>query len=74
MALSTSPWYAGYAAMGMAPFGMTPVEDQALAGLIMWVPGGLVHAGAAIVLLQRYLAPREDLPGHRRHLGNTPSR
>ena len=56
MALSASPWYAGYAAMGMAPFGLTPVEDQALAGLIMWVPGGLVHAGAAIVLLHRYLA------------------
>jgi putative membrane protein len=65
MALSASPWYAGYAAMGMAPFGLTPVEDQALAGLIMWVPGGLVHAGAALVLLHRYLiahADRSDRP------------
>jgi putative membrane protein len=56
MALSASPWYAGYAAMPMMPFGLTPTEDQALAGLIMWVPGGLVHAGAAIILLYRYLA------------------
>ena len=55
MSLSASPWYAGYAAMPMMPFGLTPGEDQALAGLIMWVPGGLVHAGAAIVLLYRYL-------------------
>lgn len=55
MALSASPWYAGYAAMGMMPFGLTPEEDQALAGLIMWVPGGLVHAGAAILLLWRSL-------------------
>ena len=60
MALSASPWYAGYAAMGMMPFGLTPAEDQQLAGLIMWVPGGLVHAGAALVLLAQYLgnAPR----------------
>ena len=39
--------------MGMMPLGLTPEEDQALAGLIMWVPGGLVHAGAAILLLGR---------------------
>jgi putative membrane protein len=56
MALSASPWYAGYAAMGMMPFGLTPEEDQQLAGLIMWVPGGLVHAGAALLLLAQYLA------------------
>jgi cytochrome c oxidase assembly factor CtaG len=55
MALSASPWYAQYAAMQMMPFGLTPSEDQALAGLVMWVPGGLVHAGAAILLLHKYL-------------------
>lgn len=67
MALSASPWYAGYAAMGMMPFSLTPEEDQALAGLIMWVPGGLVHAGAAILLLGRYLAaqaPRNAAAPH----------
>jgi cytochrome c oxidase assembly factor CtaG len=58
MALSASPWYASYAAMGIMPFGMTPEEDQQLAGLIMWIPGGLVHAGAALLLLARYLSPR----------------
>jgi putative membrane protein len=58
MALSASPWYAGYAGMGMMPFGLTPAEDQQLAGLIMWVPGGLVHAGAALVLLGGYLGKR----------------
>ena len=55
MALASSPWYSAYAAMGMMPFGLTPTEDQQLAGLIMWVPGGLVHAGASIILLGRYL-------------------
>ena len=51
MAFSESPWYVGYARLGMAPFGLTPAEDQQLAGLIMWVPGGLVHAVAALALV-----------------------
>jgi putative membrane protein len=29
-------------------WGMTPLEDQQLAGIIMWVPGGIVYAGAAL--------------------------
>jgi cytochrome c oxidase assembly factor CtaG len=59
MALSSSPWYAVYAAMGMAPFGLTPQQDQQLAGLLMWIPGGLVHAGAALFILGRYLQATE---------------
>jgi cytochrome c oxidase assembly factor CtaG len=51
MALSGSPWYANYAALGMTPYGLTPAEDQQLAGLLMWVPGGFVHAGAALALI-----------------------
>lgn len=43
MAFSHSPWYAGHARFGTAPFGLTAAEDQQLAGLIMWIPGGLVH-------------------------------
>jgi putative membrane protein len=31
-------------------WGLTPLEDQQLAGIIMWVPAGLVYAGAALVL------------------------
>ena len=56
MAFSQSPWYVGYARLGMAPFGLSPAEDQQLAGLIMWVPGGLVHAAAALVLVRGLLA------------------
>jgi cytochrome c oxidase assembly factor CtaG len=29
-------------------WGLTPLEDQQLAGLVMWVPGGIVYAGAAL--------------------------
>jgi putative membrane protein len=52
MAMSQSPWYAGYARLGMSPFGLTPVEDQQFAGLLMWIPGGLVHAIVALVLIR----------------------
>jgi len=58
MAMSTSPWYQGYARLGLAPLGLTPAEDQQIAGLIMWVPGGLVHAMAALVLIRGLLSSR----------------
>jgi len=29
-------------------WGMTPIEDQQLAGLIMWVPAGLFYTAAAL--------------------------
>jgi cytochrome c oxidase assembly factor CtaG len=31
-----------------AEWGLTPLEDQQLAGLIMWVPAGSIYAGAAL--------------------------
>jgi cytochrome c oxidase assembly factor CtaG len=52
MAISSSPWYESYVAIGMKgllPGGLTAAEDQQLAGLIMWIPGGLVHFVAALV-------------------------
>jgi cytochrome c oxidase assembly factor CtaG len=60
MAFSHSPWYAGYARLPRAPFGLSPAEDQQVAGLIMWVPGGLVHAVAALLLLRTVLAPQRS--------------
>jgi putative membrane protein len=51
MAFAQSPWYAGYAQLGMAPLGLTALEDQQLAGLLMWAPGGLVHIGAALAMV-----------------------
>lgn len=60
MSFSGSPWYQGYAAMEMMPLGLTPVEDQQLAGLIMWIPGGIVHAGAALIFLYKWLKASEE--------------
>jgi putative membrane protein len=66
MALSISPWYARYAALGLAPFGLTPVEDQQLAGLLMWIPGGLIHTLAALLFMAKWLRgiPVEGVRAH----------
>ena len=37
-------------------FGLTPLEDQQLAGLVMWVPAGTIYAGAALVMAARWIA------------------
>ena len=59
MALSRSPWYAPYADLGLSASGLTPAQDQQLAGALMWVPGGAVHLLAALMLLGRRLRPAE---------------
>jgi cytochrome c oxidase assembly factor CtaG len=59
MSFSSSPWYADYAAMGMTGIGLDPVDDQRLAGLIMWIPGGLVHGAAALALAYKWLKSSE---------------
>ena len=59
MSFSSSPWYSDYAAMGMTGIGLDPVDDQRLAGLIMWIPGGLVHGAAALVLAYKWLRSSE---------------
>lgn len=59
MALSQSPWYARYAEMGLSGIGLDPTTDQQLAGLLMWIPGGLVHGLTALYLLYRWLGRSE---------------
>lgn len=59
MSFSSSPWYADYAAMGMTGVGLDPVDDQRLAGLIMWIPGGLVHGAAALTMFYKWLKASE---------------
>jgi len=55
MSFSESPWYPKYAALALAGAGgLTPLQDQQLAGLIMWIPGGAFHAIVALVYLNRW--------------------
>jgi putative membrane protein len=44
------PWYWSYFGTTKA-WGLTPLEDQQLAGLIMWIPAGLIYLAALIPLL-----------------------
>jgi len=47
-------WYPAQAA-GVAAWGLTPLEDQQLAGLIMWVPAGLLYVAAMSALFVAWL-------------------
>lgn len=50
-------WYPTYAARARIT-GISPLEDQQLGGLIMWVPAGLVYLLAALVLIRAWLHGR----------------
>lgn len=54
-----------YAIHALAPFdwGMTPLHDQQLGGLIMWVPAGLPYAAAAVLLARRSWAQLQGATG-----------
>ena len=53
--LTVSPrvWYAPY--LAHHPAGLTPLEDQQLAGLLMWVPAGLAFAAGGLFLFAAWL-------------------
>jgi putative membrane protein len=51
-------WYPVYLTSTGA-FGLTPLEDQQLGGLIMWVPAGLVYIGAGLTMFARLLSESE---------------
>ena len=53
-----SPLYPAYA-HSVAQWGLTPLQDQQLAGLIMWIPAGLVYLAAAAALFVRWLLTME---------------
>jgi cytochrome c oxidase assembly factor CtaG len=50
-------WYPTYAALPR-PFGFSPLQDQAAAGAIMWVPGSLVFLIAAVCVVRHLLVGR----------------
>jgi cytochrome c oxidase assembly factor CtaG len=47
-------WYAPMSAA--SAWGLTPLEDQQLAGLVMWIPAGLIYAGAALALAASWIS------------------
>ena len=53
MTFSPRVWYAPY----LVPHGgrFTPLEDQQLAGLLMWIPGGVVFVAGGLLLLAAWI-------------------
>jgi putative membrane protein len=53
--LTVSPrvWYAPY--LAHHPAGLMPLEDQQLAGLLMWIPAGLAFVTGALLLFAEWL-------------------
>ena len=50
-------WYPAYAET--ASWGLTPLEDQQLGGLIMWIPAGVVYIVAGLALFAGWLQEAE---------------
>ena len=53
LAVAPTAWYS--ASMLPPLFGLTPLEDQQLGGLLMWVPGSLAYLAAALAIARRWL-------------------
>jgi putative membrane protein len=49
-----TPWYSGYADTTQA-WGLTLLADQQLAGVIMWIPGGVVYVVTALALIVSWI-------------------
>ena len=50
MTFSTSPWYESYTSTAEM-WGMTPLADQQLAGVLMWVPPTILYLGSVVALV-----------------------
>jgi putative membrane protein len=68
MTFSAQPWYASHLATAMQ-VGITPLEDQQIAGMIMWVPMSVVYVVAAAVLLGQGLQRMAARSGNSLALG-----
>jgi putative membrane protein len=73
LTFATTPLYPSY--RHAPPFGWTPLEDQQLAGLVMWIPAGLVYVAAGLYSMTAWLraveagARQGALPSRRNSTG-----
>ena len=72
LVFSRSPWYPVHAA-GARAWGTTLLDDQQLAGLLMWIPASVVYLGAAVWLFLRWFqsSERAVAAADRLHLART---
>lgn len=65
LALSPRIWYGDYLGRTSA-WGLAPLEDQQLAGLIMWMPACLVYPAVAAALFGAWLTGLREMPNPQR--------
>src|SRR4029079_9389728 len=69
--IAGTAWYPSYVGL-TSSWGLTPLEDQQLGGLIMWIPAGLVYVIAGVALFAGWLREADVLAGKRERLELTP--
>ena len=62
LTFARTAWYSGYETATRA-WHLEPLADQQLAGVIMWVPAGMIYLGATLALLVAWIqtSEREDI-------------
>jgi cytochrome c oxidase assembly factor CtaG/cytochrome c2 len=55
IATADQPLFSAYTDAGTRAWGLTPLGDQQLGGLIMWIPAGVVYLAAALYLFPRWI-------------------
>ena len=58
LTFSSHLWYPTYAAT-TGPWGLAPLDDQQLGGLIMWIPGSVPYVIAGLYMFARWLSAAE---------------
>jgi hypothetical protein len=66
LTLSRQPWFAGQSEFASI-CGLTPIEDQQLAGLVMWAPPGLIYLGFGLYFDGRWIATSGALHAENKH-------
>jgi putative membrane protein len=62
LVLDPNPLVAHYAHLAHRPGGLTALDDQQIAGGVMWVPGSISYAVAALIGFYRWLEPDRRPP------------
>lgn len=70
LTFSASLWYPAYAGT-TGPWGLTPLEDQQLGGLIMWIPGSIAYLAATLGVFALWLRESDRRSSY---LATTPRR
>jgi len=73
MTFTSRPWYPYYVSL-VTLWGITPLQDQQLAGLIMWLPGGFVFTLLTIGYFAAWLRALEQRSVRLQHRDVLPTR